>query len=464
MMNLKKALSVLACLLVLLQPLAAGAVTDTSYITIDSELPAYRSVFEAQLRVHADGFPQDGKAHYGDWQSLFERISLKGTVDTQRMLDPFSRVYMDAQLQLDNQPLIPFEYDGYYSYRYLRSPALGPTSLHFQMSNFFEFMLKSYYYMDLPTPWIALALYPEESVYWAKRYLSVFEEYIGDADEVSYDDLYEMCQELDDFIWGETEYRAYHYATVALVDMSENDRLLSQLGALEEILDRLDPEYGGMIVTRDGDSITYTIGETDVLTRTQTDTEECWQFEISDTEDYFYTAAFEKTQTDLTADVQMSLDGECIVGARLEVDGMQAFGDLGGRGQVKLTFRGSGLREPMAPIVFDWSISKSAAQLPYEVKCTLDWVHPLTERPAIGIAYQAQMTQEDATILIERPYDNQDDLFHMNDSVLAELKESVLPSLVSYSLPLAVSLPAGVISDVIAFMANTGFLAFIGIE
>ena len=461
---MKRALCIQLVLILALLSVPTLAETDTSYVTTVAGIPAYRSVFDARLHFYAEGFPQDGAAHYTDWQALLDRVSVKGTVDTQRMLDPYSRVYMNAAILLDDEELIPYEYDGYYSYRYVRSPALGKTSLHFQMSNFLEFMLKAYYYMDLPTPWIGLTLYPEESVYWAQRYREACNEVIGNEKNVSYEELYDLCMQLDDYIWGETEYRAYYYVTAALVDLGENDRLLNQLGSLENILDMLDPEFTGMRITKKGNTTVYTIGETDILTREVSEDHENWYFQIPDTDGYQYSVSLNKTNSELHLQGEMLCGEESILGVQLDLDGMQAFGNLGGRGQASIAFTGSGLREPMLPIVFEWSLLREASQLPFEETLTLDWIHPQTGDKAIGLEYHAHMSEQDASILVERSYDNQDDLFHMNEGVLEELKETVLPSLVVYSFPLLTAIPSGVISDVVAFMASSGFMAFIGIE
>ena len=96
--------------------------------------PVTRSDFVMELDVYADGFPKDGAAHYEQWQAFLDRISLRGTVDTQNPWMPLNRVYFNGGLYLDEKQTIPFEYDSYITFRYLRSPALGGESMHFQMN------------------------------------------------------------------------------------------------------------------------------------------------------------------------------------------------------------------------------------------------------------------------------------------------------------------------------------------
>ena len=136
-MKATRILSRAAALLLCLTLLPVYALADT----VNPDLPVTQSDFDLSLRLHADGFPDDGAAHYQDWQTFLDQVSLKGTINTQLFLNPFSRVGMDASLCLNGKELIPLEYDGYYSFRYVRSPALDGASVHFQMNNFLEFML-----------------------------------------------------------------------------------------------------------------------------------------------------------------------------------------------------------------------------------------------------------------------------------------------------------------------------------
>ena len=74
------------------------------------------------------------------------------------------------------------------------------------------------------------------------------------------------------------------------------------------------------------------------------------------------------------------------------------------------------------------------------------------------------MSAQPASVMVERTYDNQNDFFHLNESFMSEYKELYVPSLAAALLPLALELPAGVISDVAGFLYQTGILAFLGIE
>ena len=76
-----------------------------------------RSDFTLSLSAHADGFPNDGAAHYADWEAFLSKLSLEGVIDVQRFLTDISRVYFDGGLCVNGEMALPFVYDGYHSYR-----------------------------------------------------------------------------------------------------------------------------------------------------------------------------------------------------------------------------------------------------------------------------------------------------------------------------------------------------------
>jgi hypothetical protein len=140
--------------------------------------------FTLKLSLHADGFPQ-GKAHLGAWETFLNKLDLKGSMDSLALFTPDSRVYMNAALRLNGEEKLPFVYDGYHSYRYVTSPALNHESLHFQMHNFLEFMLKPYYYMELPTQYLALFLYPDAAYWLGDSYYTPVAELLASAREAA---------------------------------------------------------------------------------------------------------------------------------------------------------------------------------------------------------------------------------------------------------------------------------------
>ena len=138
--------------------------------------------FTLNAALYPEGFPATD-AHLADWAALLAKLDIKGSMDALAMLNPESRVYLNGALRLNGKEQIPFVYDGYHSYRYLLSPALGNDVFFFQMHNFLEFMLKPYYYMELPTQYLGLLMYPEASVYLGNSFFTPVRDTLAAAKE-----------------------------------------------------------------------------------------------------------------------------------------------------------------------------------------------------------------------------------------------------------------------------------------
>ena len=110
-----------------------------------------RADFDLSVQLHADAFPADGLTDYRGWETFLSKLRLSGVIDLQRFPRPNNRMYMEAQLLLNDRELTQFSFEDYWGFRYVRSPALCNRSIHFQMNNYLEFMLKPYEYYELPT-------------------------------------------------------------------------------------------------------------------------------------------------------------------------------------------------------------------------------------------------------------------------------------------------------------------------
>ena len=449
------------CLCVLLLPLSALA------DVVNPDLPVTQSDFELSLRLHADGFPNAGAAHYQDWETFLDQISLKGTISTQLFLRPLSRVGMDASLSLNDKAEIPMEYDGYYSFRYIRSPALDGASVHMQMQNFLEFMLKGYYFMDLPTPLIGLILYPEAAYYIGDSYYTPVKEALAGSGSrtVEYTRLYELCETLDLLATEEPAMDpVYFFVTCLLIQTGASDMVLEKLSTLEDVLEYLDPEEEGMTITVAGDTETYVLGETTVFEKTALPGGVRWALCLGDSDGYVVNAAYENNGGEIHGSLRVLLEEEERLALFVDLDGLPTDGQLSASGQAAVTLSGAALEEEPAPVRFTYQYTRSAQTLPYDMALEVDWLHPQTGKPALSLSYSAAMRDAPYTVLNDRPIDNQDDFFHLNDGYLEEYKERFSKTLALAFAPFVLHMPSGCFSDIYAFLEQTGFLSFLGIE
>ena len=429
------------------------------------DMPVTRSVLETGFHLYPDAFPNDGAAHYQDWADFLAKFSLRGTADSQLFMEHLERLYFDGGLYLNDQLAIPFEYDNYYNvFRYLRSPALDGASIHFQFRNFFQFCLKPYYYMGLPGNLVGVALYPQAAVGFVDKYEGPLGRvFAGEGSrEVSYDELYALCEELD-LIINEDAYEAtYYFLTCLLIDTGLDAVLLDKLSYLEGWLDYLDPDGEGMSITVEDGSESWVLGETTVLEKTVSDGETVLNVCLPDEEGYEFVLEYRETEDARSALAQVLFEGSEYLGVNLRIDGLND--PLSREGTITAEITGDAIYEPIPAQTFLYRLEKSAETAPYHMTLEFDWVHPETQKPAFGLHYQADVEELPRETLCDRPYDNQDDFFQLNEGLMSEYKERFLPKLVMAAIPIALEMPAGVISDAVAWLDETGFLAFFGLE
>jgi hypothetical protein len=482
--------ALVVCLLAL--PLLAAADDNDTYLSTDD---AVHVDFTLGLALHADAFPQSS-THLKDWETFLSKLSLRGSLDGQAFITPVSRVYLNAALQVNGEDTIPFVYDGYHSYRYLVSPMFMNDTIHFQMHNFFDFMLKPWYFMELPTQYIALLLYPNATYYLADSYYTPVKEMIdearqdaldGAADEdvyldgdaevpaqeeetgdgeltyvIPYERLFELCEGLD-YITTDDEgyYRVYYYFDTLLAELYASEMMTDTLSNLETILDELDPDEEGMTVTESADGMVCEIGGNEVFTKTVTDTVTQISLRLPIPLDYELAFDYRRENTgdanEITALASVSYEGDLAVSLSLTGEGLPAEGALSGNGSVTAQMDGYVFEEVPAPLTltFDWS--RTAAELPFDLDLNVQWIHPETGLPAVSAAFSGAFSARDKSVFTEVNYE-QNDFFNLNDSMLQEYKQRWTPTIGLYLLPVVMEMPSGVVDDIVNFMLDKDIL------
>lgn len=426
------------------------------------DTPVTRSDLSVRLCLYPDGFPDDGAAHYADWAAFLDKISLRGVQDTQHLLMPLSRAYFDGGLYLNDELTLPFTYDGYSTFRYVRSPALGGASVHFNTNNFLQFMLKGYYFMGLPTQLIALGMYPGATVEMALKYRDAASPLLeGQGSRaVSSQELQAVCERLDQVVQEDLNDKAYYFFTCLLIDLGASDPMLEKLACWEDWLEAMDPEGEGLQIEADGETETWTLGQTTVFDKDESG----FIATLLDAEGYAYTLECRRDGDALDAQLLVTLEEEERLNLTLTSEGLPLDGALKGNGWVEMSLTGEALYEEVPDQRFLFRYARSAQALPYHTSLEVDWVHPETGEAALGLCYEADKEQQPSTVLIERRYDDQDDFFHLNESYIAEYKERFGKTLALAAMPFVLEMPLGLYSDIVAFLDETGFLAFLGVE
>ncbi|HPF87649.1 MAG TPA: hypothetical protein PK537_06300 [Candidatus Limiplasma sp.] len=480
-------LRILALILCLVLP--AAAMADT-YLIEDTSTHVD---FTLGVGLHADAFPKS-EAHLADWESFLSRLTLSGSLNGQAFLQPQSRVYMEAALCIDGEEKIPFTYDGAHSYRYLITPMLMNDPVHFQMHNFFDFMLKPYYFTELPTQYIAMFLYPNATWFIADSFYTPVAEMIREAREdapaepdgdvyldadnaqpvaaeendgetvyvVPYERLYELCETLD-YITTDDDgyYRVYCYFDALLAELYASYMVTDTLSSLEFVLDELDPDEEGMTVQETETGMVCTIGDIEVFTKSVSDGVTDISLQLPIPTDYWTTFTYRGIDTgdsiSFTALASVTYEGDLAVSLSLEGEGLPVEGALTGESTVTAQMDGYVFEEVPAPLTLTCSWSRTAAELPYDLDLTVDWIHPQTGLPAFSVYFSGALSQVDNSVFTDVEYP-QNDFFSLNDMYLQEYKSRWAPTIGLYMLPVVMEMPAGVIDDTLKFMIDKDIL------
>jgi len=484
--TLMRVFTIILCLCFFLSSVPAESSGTDTETNPNPDLPVTSANFTLSLNLHPEGFPQSTPL-LRDWAVFLSKLSIQGHIDTldrafflrqfgigefadiTDTLQPYSRVYLNGGLYVNGKNRVPFIYDGYHNFRYIVSPAIRNQFIYFQMHNFFQFMLKPYYFMGLPTQYLALLLYPEATHYLGDSYYTtVADALAGDGTRIiPYDDLAELAEALNLFVVDDEYYeRVNFFVTCLLVEWDGVDMVMDKLADLFCLLDFLDPEQEGMTITVTGSEETYVLGETTVFHKQQTGNVVSWTLTLPDPDGYLLTFTYKWTPADkgamLTAQLVVTLEEEKILVAGVDGTGLPCAGDVSGLGRVVLTLDSPELSESVIQ-TFDFQWDTDRAGQPQRLAFNIDWLHPQTGAAALSFQCAADIRQVPETVFVEGTYKGREDFFTLNDSSLQELRERFLPTLALSFAPVVLEMPVSVLSSILQFVEETGILASLGV-
>ena len=440
--------------------------------------PVTHTDMEFFMKLYPSCFPEDSEADLVGWQKFLEKLKFKGSLDLQNPLTDKVRAYFDGGLYMNDRLTVPFQVDVYFAFRYMQSRALKGENLFFKMENFLEFMMKFRYFMDLPTDYIALLMYPEATLDMRDRFYTPLAELCeGQGDRVvSYDDLYDLALSWEDMYMndGDNDNKLFFYCTALLYNLGVNYDVYEQIGMMTSWLDMLDPEGAGLIITQEGDTEVYTIGEYQVFTRDVNSTRNFTLSLPNENGDVLTVTSAEEIEDDWDGDnwfLNLNIElapqeegqqPETYLNMKLDLLNIPLRDLFETVGSINLSITGTAMDEPLY-LIMPINISRSDIKYPNRTSITLSVNHPVTNKSCMDFLLILYNSEVPYTVLQERIYDNED-FFHLNDEYLQRIKESYIPSLALNFLPVVAEMPAGVINDIIRFAEETDILVSLGIE
>ena len=432
--------------------------------------PVTRSDFVMQFNLSPESFPKEQQEQAEDWNEFLNKITLQGVVDVQNFPNLLDRVYFNGGLTLNKKMSFPFEYDGYFTFRYIRSPFLGGKSIFFQMYNWLEFMLKPYYYEDLPTNLVALPLFPEATQFMIDTYYTPLKTlFAGEGERhISHAELNNVAEAMSLESTDDILRRVNYYVKSLLAQAGISDDVNDTLSNLSNYLVFLDPMGKGVVITPTQNGEEYKLGNYEVFSNYRTETENGFKLFLPTENDFEVHANYSYIKKEIGADAKLTfivgLHNEERVKIELNATGLPKDEELTANGEVALSITGTHFIEEIPPISIEFAFEKDAAKLPFGMKLDLRLCHPQTNEPAFNYHYSAQRESLPPETMVERPYDNQDDFFNLNEKMVEEHKEKFALPLLSGFLPFVLEMPGSVINDIYNFATETNLLSIMGMD
>ncbi len=455
----------LLCALLAACMLPIGALAATGDIPLDQ--PITDTDFSVSLQLNANAFPESS-SRLTDWESFLKRVTVTGSAVGMDLLGRNNRLRLLADVNLDGKSVLPLHHEQYAWYYYLTSPVFGEDTLHFQMNNFFGFMLKPYFFMGLPTQYIGLLLYPMSTAEMIRMYydpLAAICEGTGER-TIPYDELRALCLKLDENMTSDWSANAYNYIRALLLDMGGDEMTIAGLSELEGYLDELDPEKAGLTIHPHGNQTDYLMGGRTLLTVKRTGEAFSVALDLPKKDDYelkvnvSWTPTVDGAALDATLHILKGEEDAMLL--RIAGDGMPTADNLEGEGNVTAEMSGSMAYSNPAPVKLHFTWYKSQKELPYDLHFSVGYLHPETGLEALTLFFSGKLSEGTAA---ELDYDTpiQEDFFRMNNDKLAAFREKYAKNIALVLAPVVLQMPSGVIDSVMDFLLQSDILyAFFG--
>ena len=191
--------------------------------------------YKARLEVDEDGLSQVS-SNYKDWKEFLEKFSLTGFVqyadlfNKDEIINTYNKLFINDKLMLD------FDVNGNQQFYWVHSDALNQR-LHFNANNYYEFMLKGYFFLNLPTQKIAVLTYPFGLYSAFKPFSEFIKKYIDPIDHdmtIPYADIQDNISNVKQFL--DTNYISYQFFRSATMESGISDIVYYDFATADEYL------------------------------------------------------------------------------------------------------------------------------------------------------------------------------------------------------------------------------------
>jgi hypothetical protein len=366
-----------------------------------------------------------------------------------------------GQLGLNGMKAFDFHLTGSEKWMSLVSSLFGEKPVVITLPNYVPFLLKMYYYFDIPVQYIGVFTDPYSYLHGLKPAYEEWVKLTGGAGSRSFtpEQCIEMAGQLSESL---TENDALSFWLKGLLQHVGLDETLSEFFyALPDWAAEITKNGGlDILVSETGE--TWTLGGETVFKLTRAEGEMSLELNLPDWEGYQLSgsARFTEAEGGLAAAVDVDLKEEGAEYAHLSLkgenlpDGKRMQGD----GKVSLSLGGEGLGiEQSADMKLQWDQRNEGDKTLLNGQVSL--LDPGTKKPAFTMSGQIGWGDTEESFTLRTKKDMKwIDLFCMNDNTFREFFADAKWPIIRSAIPFFVELPAGLIDGLIEWMDENGIL------
>lgn len=440
----------ISALLVVLFITSAYADTAIGYNEID---------YSARFEINEDGFKQL-TPNYKDWKNYIEKFNLIGTIKYADLFNEHERINAYNILRINDKFMLDFDYKGSQQYYWLHSNVLN-EKLHFNAHNYYEFMLKGYFFLNLPTQKIALLTYPFGIYSAFKPFNDFIKNYIDPIDHdmvIPYSDLESNVVGIKKFF--DTESICYQFFRTASIESGISDLVYYDFVTADEYLKSF-AEGEDMYVTIDGDTKIFTLAGYEIIRykKSEKTTDISINLPTSLNEIGYVSNIRINKNSNNNYDIDASLSLNMDESEYLKMSATISDFGLGIRknadGEIKISVGGDGLGYT-ENLYLKHKIENLSDK---NSKLRLSYIDSDSQKELISLNVDIKKNDVEAGSQIFEEAYNQEDYFSINDQTLKGRRHAIKMYAKKAIIPLIMETPARVIDDVFDYMDNSGLLS-----
>ena len=366
-----------------------------------------------------------------------------------------------GQLGLNGMKAFDFHLTGWEKRLSLASSLFGEKPVVLTMPNYIPFLMKMYYYFDIPAQYIAVFTDPYSYLHGLKPAYEEWTKLTGGPGSRSFtpEQCVQIATQLSESLMDNNALSFWLKGLLQYVGLDE------PLLEFFEVLPAWTAEVtknGGLDILVSEAGETWTLGGETVYRLTRAEGETAFQLNLPVWEGYqlLGSAKFIETEGGLQATANMNLKEEGAEYAHLSLagenlpDGKLMKGD----GKVSLSLGGVGLGlEQSVDLALQWDQRSEGDKTLLNGQVSL--LDPGSKKPAFTLGGQIGWGDTQETFV---PVSKKDikgiDLFCMNDSTFREFFADAKRPIIRSFVPFFVELPAGLIDGLIEWMDENGIL------